>query len=94
MRKSIAAAVAAAAIAASVLALPRPAEAGCWDCWVVPGTSHAFMYGSIYGPSFAYPPYSEYGYAPYGYARTYYNGGPSGVLIYAHPHHRHTAHHD
>jgi hypothetical protein len=86
MRKSIAAIVTAAAIAAAVIAQPKPAEARCWGCWVnggvaaglvggavIAGWSHAYTYGSIYGPYFAYPPYSEYGYAPYGYfAPAYY----------------------
>src|SRR5271157_5393761 len=67
MRNPITAIVAAAAVAAAAMAQPMPAQAECWGCWVVPGTSHAYMYGSIYGPQFAYPPYSEYGYAPYGY---------------------------
>jgi hypothetical protein len=92
MRKPFAAAIVAAAVAAATLALTKPAGAGCWECWVVPGTSHAFMYGSIYGPYFAYPPYSEYGGAPY--ARIYYNGGPYGPNIYVHPHHHHAVHHD
>lgn len=37
----------AAAIVASLAAPPKPAQAGCWGWCVVPGTSHAFVYGSI-----------------------------------------------
>lgn len=86
MRNAITAIVTSAAIAASALALPKPAEAGCWGCWwVVPGTSHAFVYGSIYGPHFAYPAYSEYGYGFYGYGpRVYYYGGHEAPYLYVH----------
>jgi hypothetical protein len=85
MRKSMAAIVMAAAITVWAMALPKPAQAGCWGCWVVPGTSHAFMYGSIYGPYFSYPAYSEYG---YGFAPPpYYYGGHYGPYLFAR-HHR------
>jgi hypothetical protein len=84
---------AAAAIAVSAIAAPKSAQAGCWDCWmVVPGTSHAFVYGSIYGPHFAYPAYSEYGYGYYGYAPAYYYRGHYGPYLFAH--HGHAAHRD
>jgi hypothetical protein len=89
MRKPLTAIVIVAAIVSSLMALPRPARAGCWGCWVVPGTSHAFVYGSIYGPQFAYPAYSEYGYGFYGYApRAYYYGGHYAPYLFVH-HSRH-----
>jgi hypothetical protein len=53
----------AAAMVAALAALLKPAQAGCWGWCVVPGTSHAFVYGPIYGPHFAYPAYSEYRFA-------------------------------
>jgi hypothetical protein len=96
MRRSMTAIVAAAAMTAAVIAQPKPAEARCWGCWVGPGVaagliggaviagwSHAYTYGSIYGPYFAYPPYSEYGYgyAPYGYFAPVYYAPP----VYAPP---------
>ncbi len=96
MRKPITAIVVTAAVAAAAMALPKPAQAGCWGCWVVPGTSHAYMYGSIYGPHFAYPPYSEYGYAPYGYyggyAPAYDHGAAHGPYLFVHHTHHHSAH--
>ena len=89
----------AAAIAVCLMASPRPAEA-CWDCWVVPGTSHAFVYGSIYGPYFAYPAYSEYGFGDYGYTHgflpppsPYYYRRHYGPYLFAH-HRRTYAHRD
>jgi hypothetical protein len=91
MRALVTAVAAAAAIAASAMVLPQPAHAGCWGCWmVVPGTSHAFVYGSIYGPHFAYPAYSEYGYGYYGYPPVHY-GGYHGPYIFARRY-RHYAH--
>jgi hypothetical protein len=89
MRKAVTAIVAAAAaLAISAIAAPKSAQAGCWGCWmVVPGTSHAFVYGSIYGPHFAYPAYSEYGYGYDGYAPAYY-GGHYGPYLFAHHDHR------
>ncbi len=75
-------AIIAAAIAACAIILPGRAQAGCWGCWwVVPGTSHAFMYGSIYGPHFAYPAYSEYGFGYYPYPPFYYGGYPRPYLV-------------
>jgi hypothetical protein len=116
MRKSITALVAAAAITVAVVAQPKPAEARCWGCWVsgsvavgvvggavFPGWSHAYSYGSIYGPYFAYPAYSEYGYgfAPYGYAvPVYYTPPPAYYAapayqppLYAHHYYHHTYRH-
>jgi hypothetical protein len=86
MRKSITGIVTAALIAASLIAQPKPAEARCWSCragagGVIAGWSHAHTYGSIYGPYWAYPPYSEYGYAPYYVAPAYYYAPP----LYAPP---------
>ena len=85
MRKAITAMVTVVAIATSTMALPKPAVARCWGCWVgagiaagliggavIAGASNAYAYGSIYGPSYGYPAYSEYG---YGYAPAYYYGG-------------------
>jgi hypothetical protein len=93
MRKPMMAIAIAATSAASVMARPQPAQA-CWGCWVVPGTSHAFVYGSIYGPQFAYPAYSEYGYGYYGYAPRYYYYGSHYVPPYLVVHHvRHAWHH-
>lgn len=79
----------AAAIVAALMVLPKAAQAGCWGWCVVPGTSHAFVYGSIYGPHFAYPAYSEYGYGFYGYVpHTYYYGAPyAPYLVVHHAHH-------
>jgi hypothetical protein len=92
MCKPLTAVAVATAIAVSAMALPKPARAGCWGCWtVVPGTSHAFVYGSIYGPRFAYPAYSEYGYGYY--APAYYYGGHYGPYLFAH-HYHHATHHD
>jgi hypothetical protein len=84
MRKAITAMVTAVAIATSTMALPKPAEARCWGCWVgagiaagliggavIAGASNAYAYGSVYGPSYAYLAYSEYA---YGYAPAYYGG--------------------
>jgi hypothetical protein len=98
-RKSMAAIVMAAAITVWAMALPKPAQAGCWGCWVVPGTSHAFMYGSIYGPYFTYPAYSEYGFGDYGYTHGFlppppaYYSGHYGPYLFAH-HRRTYAHRD
>jgi hypothetical protein len=100
MRTFIAAIFVAAAAAIGATSLPKPAQAGCWDCWVVPGTSHAFMYGSIYGPHFAYPAYSEYGFGDYGYTHgflppppPYYYGRHYGPYLFAR-HRRTYAHRD
>jgi len=113
MRKSIAAIVTAAVITAGALAQPKPAEARCWGCWVGPGVaagliggaviagwSHAYTYGSIYGPYFTYPAYSEYGYgyAPYGYfAPVYYAPPPAYYVppapLYVHHYYHHYRHH-
>jgi hypothetical protein len=92
VRNPITALATAAAIAASATAMVKPAQAGCWDCWwVVPGTSHAFAYGSIYGPHFAYPAYSEYGFGYYPYPPFNPYAGPY-VVVH---HHRHDwAHHE
>jgi hypothetical protein len=91
MRTFIAAVFVAAATAVGAMSLPQPAQAGCWDCWVVPGTSHAFIYGSIYGPYFSYPAYSEYGFGDYGYTHgflppppPYYYGRHYGPYLFAH----------
>ncbi len=114
MRKPITALILAAALAAT-LTQAKPAAARCRDCWagvaagllggaVIAGWSHAYTYGSIYGPYFAYPPYSEYGYAPYGYfepAYGYHAPPPCCAAsvqvppVYVHhARHRRYAHHD
>ena len=80
MRKTITALVAATTIAASTIAMPKPAEARCWGCWAGAGlaagliggaliASNAYGYG--YGPYYGYPGY--YGPRPY-YARPIYRG--------------------
>jgi hypothetical protein len=87
MRKSMTAIVTAMAIAAAVIAQPKPAEARCWGCWVGPGVaagliggaviagwSHAYIGGPYYPPYFAY----GYGYAPYGYFEPTYYVPPPG----------------
>jgi hypothetical protein len=80
MHKPIIGIVTTAVIASSLMVQPKPAEAGCWGCWagggvpasligsaVVSGPSRAYTHRSIYGPYWAFPPYSESSPAPYGY---------------------------
>lgn len=111
MRKSTTAIIAAAALVASMTAQPKLAEARCWGCWVgagvaagliggavIAGWSHAYTNGSIYGPYWSYPAYSEYGYgyAPYGYFAPAYYVPPPGYSaqrpLYVHHYYYHYRH--
>lgn len=91
MRRAITAMVTAAAIAASTIAVPKPAEARCWGCWVGAGIAAGVIGGALlagapygYGPYYGYPAYYG-GYAPYGgygYAPAYYYGGYYAPRVY------------
>jgi hypothetical protein len=79
MRKTIAAIIATAGLAAAVIAAPKPAEARCFGCWVGAGIAAGVVAGALASRSYGYgyPAYSYgYGYPAYGYAQPYgYDGG-------------------
>ena len=85
MQKTTTAIVAAASLAATVIAVPKPAEARCIGCWVGAGIAAAVIGGAIasnaygygyggyggYSGGYGYPAYS-YGYGyPAGYSYAY-----------------------
>ena len=68
MQRTTTAIVAAASLAATVIAAPKPAEARCIGCWVGAGIAAAVIGGAFasraYGYGYGYPAYS-YGYEAY-----------------------------
>ena len=71
MQKTTTAIVAAASLAATVIAAPKPAEARCIGCWVGAGIAAAVIGGVFasraYGYGYGYPAYGYGGYGGYGY---------------------------
>ena len=80
MQKTTTAIVAAASIAASVIATPKPAEARCIGCWVGAGIAAAVIGGVFASRAYGYG-YGGYGYPAYGYG----NGYPAYSYGYASP---------
>jgi hypothetical protein len=83
MQKTTTAIVAAASLAATVIAAPKPAEARCIGCWVGAGIAAAVIGGAFasraYGYGYGYPAYGYGGYGGYGYpAYSYGYGGYGG----------------
>ena len=64
MRKTTTAIVAAASIAATAIATPKPAEARCLGCWIGAGIAAAVIGGALASRSYGY----GYGYPAYGYS--------------------------
>ena len=63
MQKTTTAIVAAASLAATVIAAPKPAEARCIGCWVGAGIAAAVIGGVFASRAYGY----GYGYPAYGY---------------------------
>ncbi len=93
MARTITAVTAAALVAATALATPKPAEARCWGCWAGAGVALGLIGGAViasqayYYPHYGYPTYApayygypaySYGYTPYAYGRAYY-GQPTDI---------------
>src|SRR6476646_5184491 len=72
MQKTTTAIVAAASIAASVIATPKPAEARCIGCWVGAGIAAAVIGGVFASRAYGYG-YGGYGCYGYGYPAYGYN---------------------
>ena len=88
MQKTTTAIVAAASLAATVIAVPKPAEARCIGCWVGAGIAAAVIGGVFasraYG--YGYPAYGYGGYGGYGYpAYSYGYGYPAYSYGYGYP---------
>jgi hypothetical protein len=88
MQKTTTAIVAAASLAATVIAAPKPAEARCIGCWVGAGIAAAVIGGVFasraYG--YGYPAYGYGGYGGYGYpAYSYGYGYPAYSYGYGYP---------
>ena len=85
MQKTTTAIVAAASLAATVIAAPKPAEARCIGCWVGAGIAAAVIGGVFasraYGYGYGYPAYGYGGYGGYGYPAYNYGYGLSGVQL-------------
>jgi hypothetical protein len=93
MQKTTTAIVAAASLAATVIAAPKPAEARCIGCWVGAGIAAAVIggvfasraYGYGYGGyGYGYPAYGYGGYGGYGYP-AYSYGYPAYGYGYGYP---------
>jgi hypothetical protein len=85
MQKTTTAIVAAASLAVSVIATPKPAEARCIGCWVGAGIAAAVIGGVFASRAYGYG-YGGYGYGGYGYpAYSYGYGYPAYSYGYASP---------
>ena len=74
MRKTTTAIVAAASIAATAIATPKPAEARCLGCWIGAGIAAGVIGRALASQAYGYgyPAYGYgYGYPAYGYAPAY-----------------------
>jgi hypothetical protein len=90
MRKPITAVVAAAALAAALIATPKPAEARCWGCWAGAGIAAGLITGAVIASSaygYGYGGYGGYGYGSYygGYGYPAYGYAYAPVVTYAPP---------
>jgi hypothetical protein len=90
MQRTTTAIFAAASLAATVIAAPKPAEARCIGCWVGAGIAAAVIGGvfasQAYGYGYGYPAYGYRGYGGYGYpAYSYGYGYPAYGYGYGYP---------